>query len=473
MKIMRLGLLISIGFLFFFSTSKFIIAETVDSGTEVVDSKKTETAYRLEEVIVRDHPLKDETMVVTPDVTIINIDKFKKPGRMENVTDVIGEVLGVNVLHSSTTPAQNEGVYIRGMDQSRYQVFMDGRPMRLHGSNGYFKMDWTTMPLSNVETIEIIRGSHSLLFPFSMGGAINIITKKGKKTDDPTPHGTVKTGFGPYGDQSYSANLTGGAFNLIGYSLAAAHREGDGYLRGNDYDTDNLNGRFSFFLPTGGTVTYGIDWVDTVTGYAVINDPDDPASNYDPDYPIVRLNEVDTFSHDYEGTAYAGGKNQWERTVIDHSLLIEQPLGVGKVRGQIYQQTSERSRYRHTATGQDNSNYKEEYTGGISLDYLGFNLIDNHCFSIGGDYRNQGTDDNRDFYEITSIFIKDVWAINNAVYLTFGTRWYEFISDGYAAITLEPAKHKEKEWCPKARLDYDFDDTTSFYASVSREMRMP
>ena len=469
MKIIKFGFFIFIGLF-------AVLSCRTDGFAKKTDQENEEDIYRLEEVIVRDHPLKDEPMVVTPEVTIINIDKFKAPGRIENVTDVIGEALGICVLHSSSTPAQNEGVYIRGMDQSRYQIFMDGRPLRLMGTRGYFKMDWTTMPLSNVETIEIIRGSHSLLFPFSMGGAINIITKKGEKTDDFTPHGTVKAGIGAYGDQSCSASLTGGAFNFLGYSLTAAHREGDGFLRGNDYNTDNFNARFSFFLPTEGTVTYGIDYVDTITGYAVINDPDDPASNYDSSYPIVRYDEVDTFTHDYEGSCYAGGKNQWERTVVDHSLLIEQPLSVGKLRGQVYRQDSDRDRYRHNANGTDSSNYKKEYTGGISLDYLGFDLIDNHSLSIGGDYRNQGEYDNKDFYVIGSFFIQDAWTINKALRLTYGTRWYEFQSDAHVfgdTKKVTDVRHKEREWCPKARLDYDVNDTLSLYAAVSREMRMP
>ncbi len=458
---------LTIGILFLLS-----VVGNVSAATPETD--QTSKPYRLEEIVVRDHPSDEEGLVVNPDVTIINVEKFKKPGRVENVTDLLGETLGINVMHSSITPAQNEGVYLRGMDQSRFQVFMDGRPMRLHGSHGYFKMDWTTMPLTNVETIEIIRGSHSLLFPFSEGGAINIITKKGKRTENPRPEGSVKVGFGPYGDQSYSAGLNGGAFNVIGYSLAAGHREGDGYLRGNDYDTDNVNGRFSLFLPAGGSLTYGFDHVETVTGYAVINDPDDPASDYDPDYPIVRAGEVDTFSHDYEGKAYAGGKNEWKRRVTDHSLLLDQPLPVGKVRAQVYQQKSKRYRYRHTAAGADESNYKDEFTGGVSLDYLGVKLIPGHSLSLGGDYRNQGTFDNKDFYEITSLFIQDVWDISASTSLTFGTRWYEFImNDSYESVTMAPAKREEREWCPKARLDHAYDDTLMLYASVSREMRLP
>ena len=467
MKIIKFGLSGWIGLLLLFSALPSVFAQTTETSEK-------EKVYRLDKVIVRDHPIKDESMVVTPQATIINVDEFKKAGKVETLQDILSEALGINVLSSSVTPAQNEGVYIRGMDQSRYQVFMDGRPIRLHGSHGYFKMDWTSLPLDIVDTIEVIRGSHSLLFPFSMGGAVNLITKKGKKTNDLRPHGSAKMGFGAFGAQSYSASVNGGMLDSIGYALAAAHREGDGYLRGNDYDTDNVNGRLTLYLPTDGMITYGIDHVDTVTGYAVINDPDDPASDYDPDYPVVKAGEVDTFSHDYEGTCYAGGANQWERTVNDQSLLFEQPLPIGQLRGQVYQQLSKRDRYRHNADGTDSWNYKEEYTGGVALDYLDFNVFEAHYLSIGGDYRNQGTPANKDFYAITALYLQDVWDINQDTTLTFGTRWYEFKSDAYElGDTTKPATRIEREWCPKARLDYNWDETLSLYAAVSREMRMP
>ena len=467
-KVMRFGLAGLMGLFLVLPLSVFASTEEA--------AQTEEKVYRLEKVVVSDHPLKDESMVVTPQATIINVDAFKKAGKVENVQDILSEALGATVLSSAAAPTQNEGVYIRGMDQSRYQIFMDGRPLRLHGSNGYFKMDWTTMPLDAIETIEIVRGSHSLLFPFSMGGAVNLITKKGKKTSDPTPHGTVQTGVGPYGAQRYSANLNGGAFETIGYSITAGHKEGDGYLRGMDYDTDTVNGRISLYLPTGGTITYGIDHVDTVTGYAVINDPNDPLSNYDPSYPIFR-SDPDTFAHDNEGSAYAGGKNQWERTVTDQSLLLEQPLPAGQLRGQIYEQTSVRDRYRYNpSTQKDVNNYKEEYTGGISLDYLDFDLISGHSLSAGGEYRIQGKPTNRDDYEITTFYLQDVWSISDAARLTFGTRWYEFQADGRRYITASKyldERRKEQEWCPKVRMDYDWDETLALYAAVSREMRLP
>jgi len=462
--------LISFVFIFCICAVEYCPAQ-VDTGKE-----GGERVYRLDKVIVRDHPLKDESMVVTPNVTIINVDKFKKAAVVQNIQDVLSEALGLNVLRTSVTPSQSETVYVRGLDQSRYQIFVDGRPMRLFGARGYYKIDWTTMPLNNVETIEVIRGSHSLLYPWSMGGAINIITKKGKKTDEIKPDMSVTTEFGSYGAQSYSANALGGLFNKIGFSLAAAHREGDGYLRGNYYDTDSANARFTLYLPNGGHLSYGWDYVDTNTGYPLVNDPD--RADFDPDYPVVTT-EVDSFTHDRQGKTYPGGENLWDKITIEEGILLEQPLGPGEVRAQLYQHRSKRVWYYVDENGnQKVTGPNEERNQGVALDYLDFELIKNHAFSIGGDYRTMGRPDNPDTVEIFSGYFQDVWSINNPLTLTFGARYYHFEVDAYRPNPrgwndAYGYRRKEKEWCPKVKLDYELDSTLTLYAAVSREMRMP
>jgi iron complex outermembrane receptor protein len=310
-----------------------------------------------------------------------------------------------------------------------------------------------------------------------MGGAINIITKKGIKTDEIKPKVSATTEFGSYHAQSYSASVLGGFANTIGYSLAAARRKGDGYLRNNYYDTDSFNARISFYLPTGGTLSGGWDYVDNTTGYAVINDPS--RADFDPDYPTVREDEIDWFTHGIEGRTYPGGDSYWQKRTNEYSLLFEQPLGPGDVRAQVYQHESSRDRYGVNSDGtQKISGVNiEEENRGYGLDYLDFELISKHAFSIGGDYRTQGRPDNKDYYEIMSGYFQDVWSITAPLTLTWGARWYEFQSDAYRPYEKKADRvkyrRKESEWCPKIRLDYEFDPGLSLYAAVSREMRTP
>jgi outer membrane receptor protein involved in Fe transport len=85
-------------------------------------------------------------------------------------------------------------------------------------------------------------------------------------------------------------------------------------------------------------------------------------------------------------------------------------------------------------------------------------------------------------------YFQDVWSITAPLTLTWGTRWYEFQSDAYRAgfpgwgkyRKLNKSEQKayqtrrvETEWCPKIRLDYEFNPGLSLYAAASREMRTP
>ena len=53
-----------------------------------------------------------------------------------------------------------------------------------------------------------------MLHPFAIGGVINMITKKGKKTDDPKPDVSFKGGYGRY-DFRFGKN-----FSIVGAGQA-------------------------------------------------------------------------------------------------------------------------------------------------------------------------------------------------------------------------------------------------------------
>lgn len=440
--------------------------------------EKEKKVYKLDKVIVRDHPLK-EAITVTPQVTVINVDKFKKAGTVQTIRDVLSEIGGLDVLSSSVTPSQSDSIYIRGMDQSRIQIFVDGKPMRLTGTRGYYKIDWTTMLLDNVETIEVIKGSHSLLYPYAMGGAINIITKKGIKTDELKPRVTAKTEFGTYGMEGYSASVTGGLLNTIGYSMSAATRTGDGYLRNNWYDSDNLNGRITFYLPADGKLLFGYDHVNYVSGYPVINDPS--RDDFDPDYPAVKENEVDTFTHDREGRCYPGGISYWEKRTRDANMLYEQPLGPGELRFQLHEKKEDRARcgysYSKGKLKQGTVSDNEYYVWGTSLDYQNFELVKDHTLSIGGEYRDLGTPDNKNYSTTLSGYLQDVWSVTPYLNLTYGFRYYRFEIDAARPYKTSADRVNyrriEKAFCPKIRADYQLNPGLALYAAVSSETRTP
>jgi len=97
------------------------------------------------------------------------------------VRDLLIEVGGIDIERTSIVPHPGELIFVRGLDESRFLVAIDGRPANQFGAYGMYLVDWTSLPIDSIERIEIIRGGHSALYPTAEAGVINIITKKAKK----------------------------------------------------------------------------------------------------------------------------------------------------------------------------------------------------------------------------------------------------------------------------------------------------
>ena len=164
-------------------------AEATREATAEEEKKKdAEKSVQLEDITVM---AAQPGVEITPDKTIVRMDEFVKPGDVRTLTDVLKTMGGIDVMRTNPLMASpGDEVSIRGMNEGRLVVEIDGRRINHSGYYGRYIVDWSSLNLDDIEKIEIIRGGSSVLHPFAIGGVINIITKKGKKTDDPTP--TVK-----------------------------------------------------------------------------------------------------------------------------------------------------------------------------------------------------------------------------------------------------------------------------------------
>ena len=93
-----------------------------------------------------------------------------------NLAELLSKVTTLDIVNM---PFTSSGLGINGtpptFDNSTVAILLDGRPIPA--------INITDISLINVEKIEIIKGSVSAMYGLNaLGGAINIITKKGKKT---------------------------------------------------------------------------------------------------------------------------------------------------------------------------------------------------------------------------------------------------------------------------------------------------
>ena len=131
----------------------------------------------------------DETLLSPGTVSIVRPQEMK--GEQKNLPELLKQVPGLHVIE-----AKGRGAYtvasVRGSTASEVSVFVDGTLMNLTSEAA---VDLSAIPVENVERIEVYRGYVPARFAgASMGGVINIITKK-----PASGGGSVSIGTGSYG----------------------------------------------------------------------------------------------------------------------------------------------------------------------------------------------------------------------------------------------------------------------------------
>ena len=112
--------------------------------------------------------------IITPD----DIQRIKP----HSTADLLSTSIGIGFRSYGALGAV-QNVQIRGSNSSQVQVYLDGILMD-SAHEGQF--DLNTIPVSSIDHVEIIRsGTGSLGKTHSVGGMVNIITKKGHPTDTP------------------------------------------------------------------------------------------------------------------------------------------------------------------------------------------------------------------------------------------------------------------------------------------------
>ena len=153
-----------------------------------------------------------------PGVSVITAEDIKKRPPVNDLSEIIRTMPGVNLTGNSTSGQRgnNRQIDIRGMGPENTLILVDGKPVGSRSSVRYgwrgerdSRGDTNWVPADQVERIEVIRGPAAARYGSgAMGGVVNIITKQpGKET-----HGnvTVYQNFPTHSDEGTSKRMTFG-----------------------------------------------------------------------------------------------------------------------------------------------------------------------------------------------------------------------------------------------------------------------
>jgi outer membrane receptor protein involved in Fe transport len=119
-------------------------------------------------------------------------------------------------------------------------VFLDG--IRQNEPDAA-EVNFDLLPMEHIERIELLSGTGSLLGPNSLGGAINLITRRGRGP----PRGTLEASGGSFRNWAGEATVAGGAARGLSYYA------GGGYERENGWRQATSAKNYNGFLNVGKT----------------------------------------------------------------------------------------------------------------------------------------------------------------------------------------------------------------------------
>lgn len=439
------------------------------------EEKKAE-AIKLEDMFV--HAFYGDAVTITPTRTIIDVDKYVKSGTCERIEDILMNMAGIDIMRSSGAGDPQQVMMMRGFNDRRYVVAIDGRPITAPPGGQATPVDWSCLTTGDIAKIEVIRGGASALYENSQGGIINLITKKGKKRETLMPKITLQSDYSSYDTLAERITIDGGVGDLE-YFFNYGYRESDGYLRNNDSRGNDYSGRLTYLFPFQGNLTLSYKGSDLDMGYPVVNDPIRP--DYDHNYPTVR--EYTDTLRKYRTISYPGGKSCREKHTDHYDIIFEQPIKDTSLKLHLFQTRGADDSWSYELSGNKlvqkfhGGDERDETTKGAILQYR-LNLWENNSLTLGYDQRRMEIKKSGDNYRIQAGYFDNIWAITPKLGLNLGLRYSHLreLSWPYADPgTTEKYRHKKKYgvWLPKSTLSYKFRPQTEAYLSINRDYHVP
>jgi len=291
---------------------------------------------------------------VPASITVISKEDLRRQN-LRTVDEALAQVPGAYDSHSNIWGDSMTNVNLRGFPastQKRTLVLLDGQSISTAYANS---ASWISLPVENIERIEVIRGPFSALYGGSaMGGVINIITKTPQKLEmlAQGAYGTydswtyylgagdrlwnkvsLQGGFNYRITSGYAPNLvtkmasTGAAAPAVAGWIPTMTTTGSptniiGNTGDNYWNSYSINGKISWDPAPGQKVTFSV-----LDGY----------SNYGYDRFTSYLNNTTTGAKVWRGTVGLVGTTTRFSSLQEGVFLT----GNGRQRTQMYNLTSE------------------------------------------------------------------------------------------------------------------------------------
>jgi len=411
----------------------------------------------LEPVVVTATRDAQEIRKVPANITVITEEKIKE-SNAQVVTDVLKNEVGV-VVRDYFGTGKTATLDIRGFGETgplNTLVLVDGRRVNEIDLSG---VDWTQIPLDQVERIEIVRGPGSVLYgDNAVGGVINIITKKPEKPFSANVEGVI----GSYSYNKEAASVSG-KWGPLSAILNASHSSTEGYRDNGFFRAEDagvkliydLNNAVSFNISGGfhrddAGLPFGLKKPLYILDRRATTHPDDKAET-DDGYAVLgikaklwgfgRIETELSYRHREVADFFISSQFEDKRNSgtwgITPKYIFEKPLW----------------------------NFSNKLT--IGLDFYKSNSAIFSDSVFLGPNRSEVTK------KSTGAYVLDEFSILNNLVLSLGYRQEWVIFDIFQDVprSKDTSRNSEPAW--NAGLDYLFGKNSSAFFSFKRSFRYP
>jgi len=194
----------------------------------------------LEKIVVTPSRTEQDSFDATSKVDVITSSQFSSNASGDIVESLTG-LPSLNLSDYGSFGAQ-KNIRMRGSSASQVLVMEDGRPLN-NPRDG--QVDLNSIGLDNISKIEVVRGPSSSLYgASSMGGTVNIITKRPPKEGQKTE---LSTYFGTY--RTYVEQLSHGRkIGPFGYIVSSGYKDQEGFRDNSEFISKDANVKFEYDL---------------------------------------------------------------------------------------------------------------------------------------------------------------------------------------------------------------------------------
>ncbi|HEY0652929.1 MAG TPA: TonB-dependent receptor [Chryseosolibacter sp.] len=301
-----------------------VLCGLISFGAQAQDSLKTTL---LQEVVVTG--TKFEVPVEKSGKTIHTISQrdLEQSGGVP-VSELLNQVPGVQMDGNFGTPGSNLSYYLRGARNRQTLILIDGVPLN-DPSAINAEYDLRYIPVSQIESIEVLKGGLSTLYGTSAAAGVISI-----KLKEPTQKfsGAAELTAGSFKTFSQNVNV-GGTQGELSYFVALNNLSSEGFSSAQDNDN---------------AVEFDKDGFTRRNGLVKLG------YNVSKNFSVKLHSAYETFEADYDAYEFTDAKNSQAYDQLRLGLVPTYTYGKGQVEGKFFYNINERKFF---------SAFPSEYTG--------------------------------------------------------------------------------------------------------------